>query len=159
MLADKVISSDKTKTEKMLVTSSSKAFAVLMCNNCPSKWLNVHAWKKQHGDGVDPPVHDAEDPETHKCCAIWSSSRAKTGDGGGWNDEGLVHCQAKKNDIKEWRAADEASGKNMVKFAHDLILEANKDSAINRERAAAAAVTVRETAPARRVVQITYCDE
>ena len=160
LLTDKVfLPGDKSKEEKTLVTSSSEAFAVLTFRNCRSKWLNVHAWKKQHGESVEPPAYDAENPDTHKYYAIWSSSRAKSGEGGGWNDEGLVYYQAKKNDIKDWRAADEANGKTMVKFAHDLILEANKDSAINRKRAAAAAVAVRETAPARSFVQITYCDE
>lgn len=159
LLTDKIIfPGDKSKKEKVLVTSSSEAFGVLVHKNCRTKWLNVHAWKKKHGDKPNPPDYDPEDETTHKCHAIWSTSRSGSGDGGGWDMQAHECCEAKKAEIVAWRAADNADHKKMVVFANDLIKEANQDLVDNRKRAAAAA-EVKETAPARKVVKITYSDE
>ena len=156
LLTDKIIlPGDKSKKKKCLVTSSSEAFSVMLYKNCRIKWINVCEWKRIHPND-DPPAYDVKDDETHKYHAIWSNSRTGSRDFSGWSIEALEYYEAKKAEVKQWRADDLANDKYMIKLAQELVKAENQN---NKGKKRAAPVDVEETAPARKIVKICFDEE
>ena len=158
----KLVPGDTSKEEKMLVTSTSEAFAMTLYKNCRTKWINTYEWKATHkACDSEPPKWDRDDESTHKYHSIWSNSRTGSAEGAGWNSDAVEYVAECGASIRESRSQDKANDYKIGKLAMALIKEENnigEDGKKIRGRKRAAR-PVRETAPARKSIKITIVDE
>lgn len=158
----KLVPGDPSREPKMLVTSTSEAFAMTLFKNCRNRWINNYEWKATHKDcDSDPPKWDKDDESTHKYYSLWSSSRTGSAEGQGWSVEAFDYMAERGAAIRQARINDQANGNRVGLLAKALIREENnigEDGLPNNSRKRAARA-VRETAPVRKSIRITIVDE
>lgn len=121
---------DNSGKAKVLVTVTSEAFGQLMFKNCRTKWLNVWAYKREHGKSAKPPAYVKDKEETHKYHGIWSNSRAnKTAtadgqvEGAGWHSDGLEYLMERMQAIQAIRQEEAENAFWRMELGRQLILK------------------------------------
>lgn len=130
LMTDKmVVEGDPSGKEKVLVTTTSEAFAHLTYVNCRDKWIVEFKWRKANpvkkGKSLKMPKYKEDDPSTHGFQNRWSNSRTGQERGGGWQAEAYQYFENKKKEVIAFRKAEGARGNTLYKFVQNEIKKEN----------------------------------
>ena len=124
--------------QKVLVTSSTVAFALLQYENSREKWMEIFKWKDSYGWRKTAPQYSSKKPETVQFKSKWSE--ASQGQGSGWDPVALATFDQRQKAHKTWRATDKADDYRrmkecqvLIKTAHEIELEATSPSRKRRK--------------------------
>lgn len=128
LMTDKmVVEGDPSGKEKVLVTCTSEAFAILVYANCRDKWIAEFKYKKGKKGRVDLPKYVKDDPTTHVYQNRFSSSRTGQQIGGGWSADGLNYFESALADVQKFRQEEEQRDFERYKLVRDFIKAIHTD--------------------------------
>lgn len=165
LMTDKmVVDGDPSGKEKVLVTTTSEAFAHLTYTNCRDKWVVEYKWRKENPKKKQIPKYKKSDPDTHKFQNKWSNSRTGQVSGGGWLPEALQYFEDKKKKVQEFREMEANRDNVLYKFVqaeickeHNVKLSDGSDSSSSGSKKRKRDDEVLDQPP--EVVDITFLDE
>lgn len=137
------IEGDVSGKEKVLVTTTSEAFAYLLYANCRDKWMADYAYLKTHKKNkkATVPRYKKNDPETHKHQNKWSNANSGNVPGGGWHLDALKYFNKQMKAVKEYREKEEKAGfpnynlvQDLIKINNDINMEEDGDSATKKRK-------------------------
>ena len=118
-MTDKI---DVLGKQKVAVTVTSEAYALINYENNRERWINLYKWKKANPKVKTTPKYSKRrHEETKDYQAKWSD--CKGGQQSGWDDEALTTFEAHKTRIKEFRAQEKENGYPKMKFGQALLRE------------------------------------
>ncbi len=149
------IEGDVSGKEKVRVTVTSEAFALLLFANCREKWLACWKYFAANPGAKKTPKWNKDDESTHKYHNLWSNSRTGQVEGGGWSVDALEYLNDAIGMISNFRAEDKANGYAKMKFGRDLLKGVHE---VNSNKRPAEPTNAEDEATAKKV-KIIVLDE
>jgi hypothetical protein len=103
------IEGDVSGKEKVLVTTTSEAFAYLLSANCRDKWMADYASLQKHKKNkkATVPHYKKTDPETFKHQNKWSNANTGNVPGGGWHLQAFNYFNTQMKKGQAFREKEE----------------------------------------------------
>ncbi len=121
LMTDKqFIEGDVSGVEKVLVTTTSEAFAYVLFKNCLTKWIADYQLKKKNKKATIP-TYKKDNPSTHQHQNKWSNANSGSIPGGGWHRDALVYFKERMTAVGDFREKEEKDGFPNYKLAQQLI--------------------------------------
>lgn len=127
-----------SKEGKVAVPPSTEAMALVMYDNCHSKWVEMHKYKEVENNKGDVPKYSKKNVKTHRFKAKYSDSCSGQAPYGGWSSAGIIKFNEMKKMIKDNRANESAriqlAEEAAVQRFHDREVEERKQKmALNNQ--------------------------
>ena len=104
--------------QKVCVTITAEAFALLVLENCHTKWQKIFKYKKEHGKKAAIPAKgDAAKPYRGK----WSEPKQGQVKLGGWNEAALVFMSQMEDKLVAIREEDAQNNNIKAKYYLELM--------------------------------------
>ena len=124
MTDTKYIDGDVSGEEKVLVTTTSEAYAYQTYANCRDKWIaDWNFLKKNPKKSI--PKYNKHDSSTFKHKNKWSNATTGSVQGGGWDIAGLEYLQKMITKVGKFREEEEKRGYKRYKLVQKFLKIAN----------------------------------
>lgn len=108
--------------QKVIITTTSEAYGLLLFENSRERWLNVFKWKKANPKkNSRVPTYNKKRPETHEFKNLWSD--AKIGPNREWEPYAYDRLAEHVTRIKAFRDAELGLDDNIFDYALTLVKE------------------------------------
>ena len=105
--------------QKVIVTVTSIAYALVNYENNVDKWTNIFKCKDKHGVKAKAPTYNKNVPETHQFKAKWSD--ANQGQGCGWDPAVFKVLNKCTEEEKAFRKQEEEDGYPLMRMGQAII--------------------------------------
>jgi hypothetical protein len=137
------IEGDVSGKEKVLVTTTSEAFAYVLFKNCRDKWMADYAYLRKHKKNkkATVPRYKKTDPSTFKHQNRWSNANTGNVPGGGWHLEALKYFNTQMKEVRAFREKEGKNGypnytlvQNLIKINNDIKMDDDGDSVSKKRK-------------------------
>lgn len=127
------VSTATTKEGKVAVPPSTEAMALVMYDNCHSKWVEMHKYKEMEKNKGDVPKYSKRNVATHRFKAKHSDSCSGQAPYGGWSSAGIILFNKMKKMIRDNRADHHQSAR--IQLAEEAAVQRFHDREVEARRA------------------------